>query len=49
VISDFARNSNITYYQKIADQLKDIDMSVLFLNAGVVVLGAIEENSSQSY
>ena len=34
VVADFAKMSTIEDYQRISDELKDIDIAILLLNAG---------------
>lgn len=48
IIADFSGNANLEFYKKISQQLDDIDMSILILNAGVLGVGSIEESSAKS-
>ena len=36
------------FYKNIALQLEDIDISILVLNAGILVVGTIEESTAKS-
>ena len=36
VVADFAKMSTIEEYQKVADQMKDLDIALLLLNAGAI-------------
>lgn len=41
---DFSKNFQIKdYKEKIAEQLKDIDIAMLFLNAGYIAVGAFKD------
>jgi len=39
VQADFANNNNLEFYDRIFDQIKDLDVSMFFANAGVMYVG----------
>jgi short-subunit dehydrogenase len=39
---DFDESNDISYYQKVVDEVKDLDVSILVNNAGVMYMGAFE-------
>ena len=42
VQADFYANSNIKFYENLMDQVKDIDIGLAVLNAGVMNVGRFE-------
>ncbi len=46
--ADFCGNGNIDFYNKICDQTKDIDLSMLILNAGIMNTGTLDKRTAQS-
>jgi len=47
IVADFAGNATVKFYEIIAKKLEMIDMSVLILNAGIAVLGPLEDPTSK--
>ena len=46
LVADFSGNHNIQYYEKLMEQVKDIDVALLVLNAGIANDGRVEFNDS---
>ena len=43
VVADLAKSTRYEDYANIAEQLKDIDIGMLFLNAGIAVMGPFKD------
>ena len=42
IVADFSGNSNIDFYRALVSKIREIDMSLLILNAGVLYGGLLE-------